>query len=170
MIAIWPDGKKTVRTNIAADTTLVLTQSDGFNYGPSEQTNDHCYLFTDITSTSGIQYRHTEYEFNDFAYQRLLPQKFSQLGPFITSGDINGDGSIDFFVGGAANFSGKLFTQNRSKLFNSKNLIDSMESLERTWIVFCSMLIMTKTLICWLPMGMHNHDNSSDFPAQTFHQ
>ena len=123
VLAIWPDGKKEVWTNIASDTTLVLTQAGGSSINP-EAANNASYLFNDITSSSGIQYRHTEYEFNDFAYQRLLPQKFSQLGPFITSGDINGDGSIDFFVGGASNFSGKLFTQN-GKLFQSRNLLDS---------------------------------------------
>jgi hypothetical protein len=124
LIAIWPDGKRTVRTNITPDTTLVLTQSDGLSVSQATG-NDFTYLFTDITSSSGILYRHTEYEFNDFAYQRLLPQKFSQLGPFITSGDINADGSIDFYVGGASNYSGKLFTQESKQLFNSGNLVDS---------------------------------------------
>jgi len=33
-------------------------------------------------------------------------------------------GSIDFFVGGAANFSGKLFTQN-TNIFRSGNLVDN---------------------------------------------
>ncbi|HET6993623.1 MAG TPA: CRTAC1 family protein, partial [Chitinophagaceae bacterium] len=124
VIAIWPNGKKKIRTNIILDTTLILNQSDG-SLTNQETRDNSSYLFKDITSSSGIQYRHTEYEFNDFAYQRLLPQKFSQLGPFITSGDINNDGSIDFFVGGAANFSGKLFTQKGKQLFKSGNLLDS---------------------------------------------
>jgi len=124
VIAVWPNGKKAVWTNVASDRTLVLAESEGSSIHQASG-SDSVFLFNDITSSSGIQYRHTEYPFNDFASQRLLPQKFSQLGPFITSGDINGDGSIDFFVGGAANFSGKLFTQEGKGLFSSKNLTDS---------------------------------------------
>jgi enediyne biosynthesis protein E4 len=125
VIVIWPDGKRTVRTNIGSDTTLVLSQSDDGLFVRREAGDDPVYLFADITSSSGVQYRHTEYEFNDFAYQRLIPQKFSQLGPFITSGDINGDGSTDFFVGGAVNYSGKLVTQSSKQSFSSTNLVDS---------------------------------------------
>jgi hypothetical protein len=129
LITIWPDGRKTLLMNISADTTLVLTQTNASFINNTAPTNTS-FLFSDITSSSGAQYRHTEYEFNDFAYQRLLPQKFSQLGPFITSGDINGDGSIDFFVGGAANYSGRLFIQGSNHLFKSKTLTDSAKAEE----------------------------------------
>lgn len=129
LIAVWPDGKKTIVKNISADTTLTLTQSSASFTNDTLEKN-FSFLFTDITSASGIQYRHAEYDFNDFANQRLLPQKFSQLGPFITTGDINGDGSIDFFVGGASNFSGKIFIQGDKQLFRSKNLIDSTKKVE----------------------------------------
>jgi hypothetical protein len=129
LITTWPDGKKTILKNISVDVTRTLSQSN------ASMTNDvveniSSSFFTDITSASAIQYKHSEYEFNDFANQRLLPQKYSQLGPFITSGDVNGDGSIDFFVGGAANFSGKIFTQGNNQLFKSRNLAGSKEKLE----------------------------------------
>jgi hypothetical protein len=129
LIAIWPDGNKTIAKNIPADTTLTV---DGSIPSISNNTfeKESSFLFSDITSASGIQYRHKEYEVNDFANQRLLPQKFSQLGPFIASGDINGDGSIDFFVGGAANFSGKIFAQEGKQIFKSRNLIDSIKKVE----------------------------------------
>ena len=129
LVATWPDGKKTIVKNISADITLSLTQSTASFINDMVEKNSS-FLFSDITFASGIQYRHTEYEFNDFAYQRLLPQKFSQLGPFITSGDINGDGSIDFFVGAAANFSGKIFIQDNKGFFKSKNLTDSTSKLK----------------------------------------
>jgi enediyne biosynthesis protein E4 len=129
LIATWPDGKKTHLRNISADTTITLSQSTASFINDVAEKNSS-FLFSDITSASGIQYQHAEYEFNDFAYQRLLPQKFSQLGPFITSGDVNGDGSIDFFVGGAVNFSGKIFMQGDKGFFKSKNLTDSARKFE----------------------------------------
>jgi enediyne biosynthesis protein E4 len=129
LIATWPDGKKTVSRDIPADTAVMVSESTPW-LGESSRDAIPGFLFTDITATSGIQYRHTEYEFNDFAYQRLLPQKFSQMGPFITTGDVNSDGSVDFFVGGASNFSGKIFIQDQKGLFKSKNLTDSTRKFE----------------------------------------
>jgi hypothetical protein len=129
LITTWPDGKKTILKSISADTTITLAQSTKSFINYVDENASSC-LFTDITSASGIQYKHSEYEFNDFANQRLLPQKYSQLGPFITSGDVNGDGSIDFFVGGAANFSGKIFMQGSNQLFKAKSLVDSTGKVE----------------------------------------
>jgi FG-GAP repeat. len=57
--------------------------------------------------------------------QRLLPQKYSQLGPYIATGDINGDGLEDFFIGGGFNASGKIFCAAENGSFVSRNLIDS---------------------------------------------
>jgi hypothetical protein len=116
-------GKKTVRNNIVADTILILNSRD-IEIDKQEVITNSSLLFTDITSSSGISYRHTDYEFNDFAIQRLLPQKFSQLGPFLTAGDINKDGKIDFYIGAAATFSGVFFLQNSNHTFSPKNLLE----------------------------------------------
>jgi hypothetical protein len=71
-----------------------------------------------------------ESSFNDFAVQRLLPQKYSQLGPFIAMADIDNDGLTDFFVGGAFNFSGRLFLQQKDGRFTSRALTDSIKMEE----------------------------------------
>src|SRR6187200_1350429 len=88
------------------------------------------FLFSDISFSSNILYRHQENSYNDFAVQRLLPQKYSQLGPFLTTGDINKDGLTDFFVGGGLNYSGKTFMQEPGGTFISKNLSDTIKSQE----------------------------------------
>ena len=39
----------------------------------------------------GLDFRHKEDEFIDFNRERLIPHKFSNLGPSIATGDVNGD-------------------------------------------------------------------------------
>ena len=129
VVAIWPDNKKQVIRNIAADTIIDLSwQNAGDDYLVVPFRTHK--LFSDITSASGVLYRHHDNSFNDFAVQRLLPQKYSQLGPFITTADINNDGATDFFIGGGFNFSGKSFVQQRDQSFTSKNLTDSIKMEE----------------------------------------
>jgi len=126
LMIVWPDGKKQLLKNIRADTTLVLSWK---NAGVNTMVTGAApaFLFSDITGSSGLLYKHQDNPFNDYTLQRLLPQKYSQLGPFITTGDINNDGTIDFFIGGAFNFSGKIFTQGSGQTFTSKNLTDSIK-------------------------------------------
>jgi hypothetical protein len=128
LVITWPDGNKETAIHPVIDTTLVLDWKNacGVQQAAAE-TED--FLFTDITPAL-VDYRHREYEFNDFAYQRLLPQKFSQLGPFITTGDFNGDGLADFFVGGANYSSGKVFTQAANGFANAKIFADSLRSVD----------------------------------------
>jgi hypothetical protein len=123
LVIIWPNGKKEVRKNVATDATLIVSEKNASLFDHPANLNSP-FLFNDITSSSGIQYHNVDYEFNDFAVQRLLPQKYSQIGPFITAGDMNKDGKIDFFVGGAATFSGQIFLQGDKQTFRPKNLIN----------------------------------------------
>ncbi|HLG38924.1 MAG TPA: FG-GAP-like repeat-containing protein, partial [Chitinophagaceae bacterium] len=129
LVAIWPDNKKQIIKNFAADTVLTLFWKNAtcHHYNMPADTP---VLFLDITSASTIAYRHHDNSFDDFATQRLLPQKYSQLGPFITTADINSDGVSDFFIGGGFNFSGKIFTQQKDQSFIAKDLIDSIKMEE----------------------------------------
>ncbi len=129
LVAIWPDNKKQVIKNITADTFLTLSWQNADENRPAAPIKVTT-LFSDITSASGILYRHHDNSYNDFAIQRLLPQKYSQLGPFITTGDINNDGVADFFIGEGFNFSGKIFTQQKNHSFSSRNLVDSIKMEE----------------------------------------
>ncbi len=129
LVITWPDNKRQVIKNVEADTVLVLSwknATDRENYTPVP----HPTLFIDITAASGIVYKHHENSFNDYTVQRLLPQKYSQLGPFITTGNIDNDDKTDFFIGGGFNFSGKVFTQQQALSFISRDLIDSIKREE----------------------------------------
>lgn len=126
LVVIWPDNKKQVLKNVAADTLITLSWKEA-SANVNTVTTSEAALFSDITASSGINYIHRDASFNDYAIQRLLPQKYSQLGPFITTGDINNDGGEDFFIGGAGIFSGEIFTQQKGKAFVSKKITDSIK-------------------------------------------
>lgn len=126
IIALWPDNKKQVIRNITADTLLQLSWENAVKYDEVPPAKPSL-LFSDITTAFGIDFLHHEDPFNDFAVQRLLPQKYSQLGPFITTADINKDGMTDFFAGNGFNFSGKIFMQQQDQSFSSKDIIDSIK-------------------------------------------
>ncbi|HEX8357177.1 MAG TPA: VCBS repeat-containing protein, partial [Segetibacter sp.] len=87
-------------------------------------------LFEQVTMNLGVNFKHTEAKYYDYGSQRGLPQKYSQLGPCITTGDMNDDGLEDFFVGGAANQSGKLFFQQANTGFIARDLVSGLKPEE----------------------------------------
>lgn len=131
----WPDGKQQTLYHLTTDTTVTIYWKNAEKKLPDNPIIPQ-RLFADVTATAGISYLHTENSFNDFGQQRLLPQKYSQQGPSIATGDINNDGLTDFFVGGAYNFSGRLFTQKKDQSFVSSKLIDSIKYEEDVNAVF----------------------------------
>jgi len=137
----WPDGRQQQIGRTAADTLLVLTQHDahwptriasastrpagdgpGNDHTPVDNPAAPLAIFSDAGPTTGLHYRHRENVYNDFAYQVLLPQKYSQLGPFTTTADVNKDGLSDFYIGGAFNYPGHLFIQQRDGRFKQQDL------------------------------------------------
>ncbi|MCU7550161.1 VCBS repeat-containing protein [Chitinophagaceae bacterium LB-8] len=118
LVVTWSNDKKQTLTNIRSDQAITLFQNKAVDaFSPAPLPTAH--LFTDVTSQRNALYQHKDVPVNDFAWQRLLPQKYSQLGPFITTGDVNGDGMQDFFAGGGFNSKGQLFLQDAHGTFQS---------------------------------------------------
>lgn len=121
----WPDHHSQTLYHLRVDTTLTLWQKDA-SISPPHPPAANAPLFTEASLAANILYRHKENVYNDFAAQPLLPQKYSQLGPFIAAGDVNGDGRTDFFIGGAFNSSARIFIRQPDGRFISQNLSDSI--------------------------------------------
>lgn len=122
LLVQWPDGKVTLKTNVATNQTLVLNQKDAVatQVNLVEQDTASC-TFSDITGKVGIDYTHKENAYSDFDQNRLLFQMLSTQGPKLCKGDVNGDGLEDFFVGGAKDQPGALFIQTKRGGFVSTN-------------------------------------------------
>jgi hypothetical protein len=132
---LWPDDKVQVIKNVKANQILQVKYENANLLAIQNEAAVNT-LFTDITAQSNINFKHTETQNFDFGYHQPLPQKYSQLGPCIAIGDINADGLEDFFAGGAANQSGKIFIQKPDGSFTATNLIEGNKMEEDLGAVF----------------------------------
>ena len=103
----WPDGQQSVVKDVKCNQQIEVA------YASAQRTADRPVIdqkiFRDVSGQSQIGFRHQENHFLDFDREPLLPYQLSRLGPALASGDVNGDGSDDFYVGGASGQSGKLY-------------------------------------------------------------
>jgi len=116
---LWPDGKMNVLKAVEANATVTINYIESsLNNSKSRKSNDE-KLLVDITSKAFVKNSafYFENKFNDFADQVLLPHKLSTEGPTISVADVNNDGLEDFYLGGCATYTGKVFLQNNNKTF-----------------------------------------------------
>ncbi len=96
----WPDGKTQVLTNVNTIQKLNLKYAEAGNQALTVLPKP-APLFEDITKASKLDFVHSENEYIDFNYERLIPHYYSNLGPYIAHGDVNGDKLEDIYIGGA---------------------------------------------------------------------
>jgi enediyne biosynthesis protein E4 len=107
---IWPDGKLQVITNVKADQTITLKNSD------ASTINNFLPQFRQAFEEVGDQLIdaaavHHEDSYNDFNDEILLVRMLSTEGPRLITGDVNKDNLTDFVLLGAAGDPDKIFIQ-----------------------------------------------------------
>ena len=122
----WPDGKEQVLKNIKTNQVITITKLKDLP-AKKNKSNINPLLFNDVTTETGIKYIQSEKDYIDFNIQKLLPHKFSQYGPAIATGDINGDGLDDFFISGSYGNSGSFFIQKRDGRFDERKLVPAAD-------------------------------------------
>ena len=116
---VWTNGKVQKLNNVKANQTLHFKEQDAIEESITVTTPKK-QLFATETKVFPV-FKHEENKYDDFKDQVLLPHKMSTFGPVIAVGDLNKDGLDDYFIGGSATYSGKMFFQNKNG-FVEKNI------------------------------------------------
>ena len=96
----WPaSGNTSLLRNVRANQTIEINEMNSMPSDRDVKTstpNDLLFIKCD----SVINYVHEQTDFIDFSLnQKIIPHKFSQIGPCIAKGDINNDGREDLIIG-----------------------------------------------------------------------
>ena len=107
---LWPDGSFTQLTKVPVDQLLKLSWAEagalptGTSFFPAPSPAKFVKA-----SNPGLDFTHQENEFVDFDRDRLTYLMLSTEGPAFAKDDVNGDGLVDLYFGGAKTFPGKLY-------------------------------------------------------------
>ena len=138
LIVDWYYGKRSVLTNISVNQTVIISESEAQKPEHKEEQNNNKSIFKNVSEIIDLDYLHVENTYVDFDRDRLLYHMRSTEGPKLDIGDVNNDGLMDFYIGGAKNSAGKLFLnigQNKYKSSNADLFVKDKQS-EDSQVVF----------------------------------
>jgi hypothetical protein len=114
----WPDGKVQIITNVKADETITLKNTDAApikNIGNIQIEQTFEEVSQNLIDANAV---HHEDRYNDFNDEILLLRMLSTEGPRLIRGDVNKDKLTDFILLGASGYPDKLFIQKKDGSFH----------------------------------------------------
>ncbi len=120
----WPLGKSvTLLKNIKTDQIITLNEKDAKPLFKPANVLKQALLF--YKTDSVLDYVHKQRDYVDYSLkQRIIPHKFSQIGPVMAKGDLNGDGLPDIIAGATNEMPTSVYLRNGKRFISA-----SMEGL-----------------------------------------
>lgn len=134
VVVRWQNGQIQKLKNVIADQSITMDIANaGTEISPGRKIKMTGSLFTEVTRSLNINFEQKETDFVDFNIQKLIPHKFSEYGPAIAVGDIDGNGLDDIICGGSSNNSAAMFLQQADGRFSLKNLLPDNQLAGKSW-------------------------------------
>ncbi|MBM3417000.1 MAG: CRTAC1 family protein [Bacteroidetes bacterium] len=106
LLIIWPDKRITRISKPAVNQLHKISIAGAKPYEVAQQS-----LQPWFEKEEAVFDKHTEDDYIDFYAERNIPVMLSREGPHADTADVNGDGLVDVFIGGAAGQPGILYLQ-----------------------------------------------------------
>ncbi|MCB0654729.1 MAG: VCBS repeat-containing protein [Saprospiraceae bacterium] len=111
---IWPDQTYQLLTDVVADQFLEVNQNQAeglYHWHNAGTASPLAYRYKDLSATTHLDHVHKENNFIEFNREPLIPHMSSQEGPALATGDVNGDGLQDLFMGAARHDTALIYLQ-----------------------------------------------------------
>ena len=141
LFLIWPDNSYQI-VSLNGKNHLSFNYAKGLpSFDYSKITSFHSNNtrpMEDITSSTGLDYKHEENSFIEFNREPLIPHMLSTEGPALAVADINHDGLEDVFIGSSKTFHDAIYLQQTNGKFmrtaQPAMNVDSMyEDVDAVW-------------------------------------
>ncbi len=112
---IWPGGASQLLTQVATNQTLSVEEANAGESFELKSTKITPLLIQD--TIAGPDFAHRENLFVDYNREYMIPHISSEEGPKVATGDVNNDGLVDLYIGGATYNEGVLYLQSADGRF-----------------------------------------------------
>jgi len=129
----WPDGKYSRIDDFSLNTFNVVDEAsvDKYTASPASSSTP---VFKELDHALAP---HREDGFIDFYFERNIPNQLSHEGPASDMADVDGDGYLDIFIGGADGQAGQLYLYKDGRFQESQvTYFDRFKAMEDTAVHF----------------------------------